>query len=78
MEIVTSWEKQGAKKAYSLREGLSVETVIKITALKVERVQDLKAELKAGYYTKSFHIIYRIYKAKYVNQSINLDDRQKH
>ena len=50
MEIVTSWEKQGANKALqkvalnSLREGLSVETVVKITGPMVERVQELKAE----------------------------------
>ena len=53
MEIVTSWEKEGANKALekvalnSLREGLSVETVVKITGLTQERVQQLKAELKA-------------------------------
>ena len=46
----TSWEKQGANKALqkvalnSLREGLSVETVVKITGPMVERVQELKAE----------------------------------
>lgn len=53
MEIVTSWEKQGANKALekvalnSLREGLSVEIVVKVTGLTMERVQELKAELKA-------------------------------
>ncbi|WP_161938134.1 hypothetical protein [Mastigocoleus testarum] len=53
MEIVTSWEKQGANKALeqaalnSLREDLSVETVVKVTGLTLERVQELKAELKA-------------------------------
>ena len=52
-EIITSWEKEGANKALekvalnSLREGLSVDMVVKITDLTVERVQELKAKLKA-------------------------------
>ncbi len=52
MEIVTSWEKQGANKALEkvalnlLREGISVEMIVKVTDLTVERVQELKAELK--------------------------------
>ena len=53
MEIITSWEKQGANKALEkvalnlLREGISVEMIVKVTDLTVERVQELKAELKA-------------------------------
>jgi len=58
MEITTSWERKGVKKGTqqaleqvalnSLREGLSVEMVVKITGLTVERVQQLQAELQAG------------------------------
>lgn len=54
MEITTSWERKGIQKGTeqvalnSLREGLSVEMVVKITGLTVERVQQLQAELQAG------------------------------
>lgn len=57
MEITTSWERKGAQKAAqqtaeqiavnSLREGLSIEMVVKITGLSVERVQQLQAQLQA-------------------------------
>ncbi len=53
MEITTSWEQKGAQQALeevalnSLREGLSVEMVVKITGLTVERVQQLQAQLQA-------------------------------
>lgn len=51
MEIITSWEKKGIQKALetvvlnSLREGLSVETVARITGLTVEQVQQLERDL---------------------------------
>ncbi|WP_179050884.1 hypothetical protein [Nostoc sp. TCL26-01] len=51
MEIITSWEKKGIQKALeivvlnSLREGLSVETVARITGLTVEQVQQLQRDL---------------------------------
>ena len=49
MRIVTSWERKALEKVAlnSLGEGLSVEMVVKITGLTVEKVQELKAELKA-------------------------------
>ncbi|MEH2027543.1 Rpn family recombination-promoting nuclease/putative transposase [Nostoc sp.] len=49
MQIITSWEKKGAEKALeqvalnSLREGISVEIVARITGLTVEQVQQLQA-----------------------------------
>ncbi len=52
MEIVTSWEKEGAQKAAEtiamnlLREGLAVELVIRVTGLTAERVQELQAQLQ--------------------------------
>ncbi|MBF2017876.1 MAG: Rpn family recombination-promoting nuclease/putative transposase [Rivularia sp. T60_A2020_040] len=50
MEITTSWERKALEQVAlnSLREGLSVEMVVKITGLTVERVQQLQAELQAG------------------------------
>lgn len=49
MKIVTSWERKALEKVALnlLREGISVEIVVKVTGLTVERVQKLKAELKA-------------------------------
>ncbi len=53
MEITTSWERKGAQKTAeqiavnSLREGLPVEMVVKITGLSVEKVQQLQAQLQA-------------------------------
>ena len=57
MEITTSWEREGAQKAAqqtaeqiainSLREGLAVEIVVKITGLSVEKVQELQTQLEA-------------------------------
>jgi len=50
MEIITSWEKKALEKVAlnSLREGLAVETVARITGLTIERVQQLQVELQAG------------------------------
>lgn len=50
MKITTSWERKALEEVAlnSLREGLSVEMVVKITGLTVERVQQLQAELQAG------------------------------
>jgi predicted transposase YdaD len=51
MEIITSWERKATQKTLktvvlnSLREGLSVETVARITGLTVEQVQQLQLEL---------------------------------
>ncbi|MEM6753123.1 MAG: hypothetical protein AAF630_09165 [Cyanobacteria bacterium P01_C01_bin.38] len=61
MEITTSWERKGIQKGIqegtqqaaeqiavnSLREGLSVEMVVKITGLSLEKVQQLQAQLQA-------------------------------
>lgn len=53
MEITTSWERKGIEKGTeqiavnSLREGLSIEMIVKITGLSVERVQQLQAQLQA-------------------------------
>ncbi|MFL9458608.1 MULTISPECIES: Rpn family recombination-promoting nuclease/putative transposase [Nostocales] len=52
MEIVTSWQRKGRLEALeevalnSLREGLSVEAVVRITGLPLEKVQQLQAELQ--------------------------------
>ncbi len=48
MEILTSWERKALEKVALnlLREGISVDMVVKVTDLTVERVQELKAELK--------------------------------
>jgi predicted transposase YdaD len=60
MEITTSWERKGIEKGRqegrqatleevalnSLREGLAVEAVVKITGLPLEKVQQLQAELQ--------------------------------
>ncbi|GBE93401.1 Rpn family recombination-promoting nuclease/putative transposase [Nostoc cycadae] len=51
MEIITSWEKKATQKTLekvvlnSLREGLSVETVARITGLTVEQVKELQIKL---------------------------------
>ena len=49
MEIITSWERKALEKVALnlLCEGISVDMVVKVTGLTVERVQELKAELKA-------------------------------
>ena len=49
MELTTSWERKALEQVAlnSLREGLSVEMVVKITGLTVERVQQLQAQLQA-------------------------------
>ncbi len=49
MEIVTSWERKALEQVAlnSLCEGLPVEIVVKITGLTLEKVQELKAGLKA-------------------------------
>ncbi|MGD1910288.1 MAG: Rpn family recombination-promoting nuclease/putative transposase [Rivularia sp. (in: cyanobacteria)] len=52
MEIMTSWEREGAEKATEriainlLREGSTVEFVTKITGLTTERVRELQAQLQ--------------------------------
>ena len=48
MEIITSWEKKALEQVVinSLREGLSVEVVARITGLTTERVQQLQAQLQ--------------------------------
>jgi predicted transposase YdaD len=48
MEIVTSWERKATEKiaVNSLREGLTVEMVARITGLTVEQVQQLQAQLQ--------------------------------
>jgi hypothetical protein len=48
MEIITSWEKKALEQVVinSLREGLSVEVVARITGLTIERVQQLQAQLQ--------------------------------
>ena len=51
MEIVTSWEQEGAQKASTriamnlLRRGMTIEETVEITALTVERVRELQAQL---------------------------------
>ena len=48
MEITTSWERKTAEEIAlnSLREGFSVEMVVKITGLSVEKVQQLQTQLQ--------------------------------
>ena len=50
MKIMTSWKREALEEVAlnSLREGLPVEIVVKITGLTVERVQQLQAELQSG------------------------------
>jgi hypothetical protein len=47
MEIVTSWEQKALEKVAVnlLREGIATETIVRVTGLTVERVQQLQAEL---------------------------------
>jgi hypothetical protein len=51
MEIVTSWEQEGAQKASTriamnlLRRGMTIEETVEITSLTVERVRELQAQL---------------------------------
>jgi Putative transposase, YhgA-like len=51
MEIVTSWEQEGAQKASTkiamnlLRRGMTIEETVEITGLTVERVRELQAQL---------------------------------
>ncbi|MEJ1935428.1 hypothetical protein [Nostoc sp. NIES-3756] len=51
MEIVTSWGEKAAQKtreeiaANLLREGMSIETIVRVTGLTVEQVQQLQSQL---------------------------------
>ena len=51
MEIVTSWQREGAQQALEqvavnlLREGMAIEAIVRITGLTIERVQQLQAQL---------------------------------
>jgi len=49
MEIMTSWEERKSEKIAinSLREGIAVEVVARITGLTVERVQELQAQMQS-------------------------------
>ncbi|MBW4668057.1 MAG: hypothetical protein KME60_11700 [Cyanomargarita calcarea GSE-NOS-MK-12-04C] len=48
MEIVTSWERKALEKVAVnlLREGMTVEAIVRVTELSVEQVQRLQAELQ--------------------------------
>jgi Fic family protein len=52
MEIVTSWQQEGAQKALEkvavnlLREGMTVEAITRVTGLTLEQVQHLLAKLQ--------------------------------
>ncbi|WP_308189221.1 Rpn family recombination-promoting nuclease/putative transposase [Nostoc mirabile] len=50
MEIVTSWQQEALEKVAVnlLREGIATETIVRVTGLTVERVQQLQAELSQG------------------------------
>jgi predicted transposase YdaD len=54
MEIVTSWQQEGAQKALEkvalnlLHEGLAIEVITRVTGLTVEQVQQLQAQLSPG------------------------------
>jgi predicted transposase YdaD len=51
MEIVTSWGEKAAQKtreeiaANLLREGMSIEAIVRVTGLTVEQVQQLQSQL---------------------------------
>ena len=49
MEIVTSWAREATEKiaVNSLREGLTVEMVARITGLTLEQVQQLQTQLQS-------------------------------
>ncbi|WP_256871695.1 hypothetical protein [Nostoc sp. TCL26-01] len=50
MEIVTSWQQEGAQKALEkvainlLREGMATETIVRVTGLTLEQVQQLQTQ----------------------------------
>ena len=48
MEIMTSWERKNSEKiaVNLLREGMNVETIVRVTELTLERVQELQAQLQ--------------------------------
>ncbi|MBD2459324.1 Rpn family recombination-promoting nuclease/putative transposase [Nostoc sp. FACHB-87] len=52
MEIVTSWQEEGAQKAKEdialnlLREGMTTETIVRVTGLTLEQVQQLQARMQ--------------------------------
>ncbi len=48
MEIVTSWERKALEKVAVnlLREGMTVEAIVRVTELSVEQVQLLQAQLQ--------------------------------
>lgn len=52
MEIVTSWEQEGAQKALEkvaanlLREGISTEVIVRVTGLTLEQVIQLQAQIQ--------------------------------
>ncbi|MBD2459215.1 Rpn family recombination-promoting nuclease/putative transposase [Nostoc sp. FACHB-87] len=52
MEIVTSWQEEGAQKAKEdialnlLREGIATDVIIRVTGLTVEQVQQLQARMQ--------------------------------
>jgi len=52
MEIVTSWQQEGAQKALEkvavnlLREGMTIEAITRVTGLTLEQVQQLQAKLQ--------------------------------
>ncbi len=51
MEIVTSWQQEGAQKTREeialnlLREGMATEAIVRVTQLTLEQVQQLQAHL---------------------------------
>ncbi|MBD2473006.1 hypothetical protein [Nostoc sp. FACHB-145] len=51
MEIVTSWEQEGAQKALEkvainlLHEGMAIEAIVRVTGLTQEQVQQLQTQL---------------------------------
>ncbi|WP_298913227.1 hypothetical protein [uncultured Nostoc sp.] len=54
MEIVTSWQQEGAQKAKEeialnlLQRGMIVQEIAQITGLSVEQVQQLQAQMSPG------------------------------
>ncbi len=49
MEIMTSWEERKSEKiaVNLLREGMTVEAIVRVTELTLERVQELQAQLQS-------------------------------
>ena len=47
LEIVTSWAREATEKiaVNLLREGMTVESIVRVTELTLERVQELQAQL---------------------------------